>query len=739
MSQGQLDPEEAANNQHERPDGDGPRKGAQSSEETGALSPESARQLLYELRVHQVELQMQNEELRRAQQELEASRARYVDLYDLAPVGYVTLCEEGRVLEANLTAAGLLGAARRELLQQKLTRFILPEDQDVYFRHRRQLFETGTPQVCELRLLRRDGHTFWARLQASPPHEDGGQPVCRTVLSDVTERKRTEETLRASEARHRMLFERSRDALMTLTSPDWRVTSVNSSTISMFGVADEADFVSRPPWHYSPERQPDGRASAEKARAMVETALREGSHFFEWAFHRPSGDPFLATVLLTRMEIDGQPLLQVTVRDETHLKRLQAVLGQADRLASMGMLAAGVAHEINNPLVYVLYNVGTLAADLPRITGAARRCFAGLRNQVGDAAFLEIAGEDAPMLDPSMLEDTVDRAREALAGAQRIKNISRALGTFSRVESVERSMVDVNYAIECAVTMAFNEIKYRARLVKDLGPVPAIRASEGKLSQVFLNLLINASHAIEEGNVENNRIIIHTWAEDGAVFAAVKDTGKGILPQNLARVFEPFFTTKTAGVGSGLGLAICKNIVTDFGGDIRVESEVGKGTRFVVRLPAPADALESLAAPGGSETARGAAASGRLLVVDDEDLILKTMKRLLGREHQVVTAASGEKGRAILEHDQAFDVILCDLMMPEMTGMDLHEWLARRNPALAARMVFITGGAFTPRASHYLASVRNLKLEKPLDPVKLKGLVSELVGAARAKRAPAPG
>jgi len=696
-----------------------------------ALWPEAARQALHELRVHQIELELQNEELRCTQEELEITRARYVDLYDLAPVGYITLGDDGRIIEANLTATSLLAVARSQLVAERLTHFILAEDQDTYYHHRRRLLETGAPQTCELRLTRPDGSLFWVRLQATSQRDRDGQSTYRTTISDISERRKAEEVIQASEARHRVMFETSRDALMTLAPPGWGFTSGNSSALTMFGAPDQDDFASRTLWHYSPERQPDGSASAEKAVAMLEKAMNEGSNFVVWTFERGSGERFVATILTTRMEIDGQPVLQATVRDETQMKRLEAVMGQADRLASMGMLAAGVAHEINNPLVYVLYNIESLTNDLPKVIAATRRFSSALRSHLGDAAFADSAGDDFGILHESMLEDVVDRAREALAGTQRIRTIAKALGTFSRVEHAERSAVDVNYAIECAITMAFNEIKYRAKLVKDLGRVPAVWASEGKLSQVFLNLLINASHAIDEGDVANNRISIRTWAEGDEGIAEIKDTGKGISPENLPRIFEPFFTTKPMGVGSGLGLAICRNIIVDFGGDIRCESEIGRGTRFVVRLPFHPGTRMAVTSATPVGTRPMPASRGRILILDDEELILKTMQRFLAQDHEVVTGTSGQAGQAILEQDQAFDVILCDMMMPEMTGMALHEWLAMLHPELAAKVVFLSGGAFTPKAAAYLARVANLKLDKPIDAADLQRLVNRLVLTAK--------
>jgi PAS domain S-box-containing protein len=159
------------------------------------LSTKESARLLHELQVHQIELEMQNEELRRAQDELEAARARYFDLFDLAPVGYFTLSEQGLILEANLTGARLLGVERRDLVKKPLTRFIFPEDQDIYYRHRKQLFERGTPQVYDLRVLRAGTEPFWARWETTEAHDADGASVCRAVMSDITARKQAEDKL----------------------------------------------------------------------------------------------------------------------------------------------------------------------------------------------------------------------------------------------------------------------------------------------------------------------------------------------------------------------------------------------------------------------------------------------------------------------------------------------------------------------------------------------------------------
>jgi PAS domain S-box-containing protein len=214
-------------------------KAAQMPESMAALSPEAARQVLHELRVHQIELEMQNDELCRTQAAWEASRARYFDLYDLAPVGYFTLGEKGLILEANLTAATLLGVTRAALVKQPLTRFILPEDQDIYYRHRQQLFAAGAPQVCELRLMKNDGTQCWARVEATVGQDaEGGPPVCRAVVSDVTNRKRAEEALKKERDKAQQYLDVA-GVLIVVIEANQRVSLINQKGCDVLGYQEE--------------------------------------------------------------------------------------------------------------------------------------------------------------------------------------------------------------------------------------------------------------------------------------------------------------------------------------------------------------------------------------------------------------------------------------------------------------------------------------------------------------------
>jgi CheY-like chemotaxis protein len=252
-----------------------------------------------------------------------------------------------------------------------------------------------------------------------------------------------------------------------------------------------------------------------------------------------------------------------------------------------------------------------------------------------------------------------------------------------------------------------------------------VEANEGRLGQVFLNLLVNAAQAIPEGGVDQHEIRVVTRPHPEGVMIEVRDTGSGIAPDVLKRLFEPFFTTKPMGVGTGLGLPICQDIVTSFNGRIEVESKVGKGSTFRVILRAAiADyAFELPRAPQVREASR----RGRILVVDDEPMIAVAIRRTLQREHEVVTLTSAREAHARLTGGERFDVIVCDVMMPEMSGMDLHEELVRHSPELAARMVFMTGGAFTPNARAFLNQVANRRLEKPFTSKELRALVQAML------------
>jgi PAS domain S-box-containing protein len=580
-------------------------------------------------------------------------------------------------------------------------------------------------------ILLRDGRVI--DRYSSPVVDERGRYLGRLWLfRDVTEQRQAELRLRESERKFATLFSASPASTALTTIADGRFIDANQAFLECFEFSRE-QLIGRTTVETG-FHDDDGRTSVlrrvmdNRATLDVEMRTRTGKR---------------RQMLLRgeRITIDAQPCLLavgVDISERKHAEeerqQLQASLAQSDRLASMGMLAAGVAHEINNPLSYVLYNLESVLEDLPQLARPAQPGHQPLAATAGPTGAPDAPDDAQGSCDPAALGDVVERLSEALSGMQRIKNIARSLGTFSRVERTNVEPVDIQACVEHAATMAFNELKYRARLVRDFSAVPPVLATDGKLSQVFLNLFINAAHAIGEGHVEQNEVRVRTWAEGDTVCAAVSDTGKGVAPEHRDRIFEPFFTTKGIGVGSGLGLSICKKIIEEFGGEISFSSEVGKGTSFVIRLPRMPRESASQERVSVAPAAAGAAVRGRVLVVDDDTSVRSAIVRMLKPDHEVLSAASGVEARELLERDRRFDVIFCDLMMPEMSGMELHAWLAGQDPELAGQIVFVTGGAFTPGAADYLARVANRRVEKPFAPAAFRKMTDELVLAARAKR-----
>ncbi|HWZ93272.1 MAG TPA: ATP-binding protein, partial [Polyangiaceae bacterium] len=306
--------------------------------------------------------------------------------------------------------------------------------------------------------------------------------------------------------------------------------------------------------------------------------------------------------------------------------------------------------------------------------------------------------------------------------AQRMRFIVRDLKMFSRSPTEEaRTSVSVQAVMESSLRMAWNELRHRARLVKQYEPVPNVEVNEARLGQLFLNLLVNASQSLDEGRAEQNEIRVRTRLDGARVIVEVSDTGAGIPPEIIGRIFDAFFTTKEVGVGTGLGLAICQRIVTDMSGELTVESEVGKGTTFRVTLPVAREPMAARAV--AVEPAQVAGRRGRILVVDDERPVAETIRRVLCKEHDVAILVAAKEALALCAQGQRFDLILCDLMMPDMTGMDLHRELSLVAPEQAKRMIFLTGGAFTANARQFLADTANEHIEKPYAPANLRTLV----------------
>jgi signal transduction histidine kinase/CheY-like chemotaxis protein len=361
-----------------------------------------------------------------------------------------------------------------------------------------------------------------------------------------------------------------------------------------------------------------------------------------------------------------------------------AKIARAERLASMGRLAAAVAHEINNPLSYVANNLAYVQEKMPPDTG----------------------------LDEAICD--------GLEGVERIRRIVRDMQSFTRPDDEATSAVDVARAVTTALTMAEGHTKPRARVHIDVGQVPRVVANETRLVQVFLNLVVNAAQAIEEGRADENEISIVARTIGARVAIEVRDTGRGIPRELLDKVREPFFTTKPVGEGTGLGLALCETTVQRYGGSLEIESEPG---HTVVRVLLPA--TEEHGRVSDPAPPRAGRAPLRILVIDDEALVGRALARMLGA-HRVTVAQSGREALELLRAGTSFDAIFCDIMMPDYSGMDVYAAIAGERPELVSRLVFMTGGTFTERAAEFRASVTNLFVDKPIDAATIRSVLDHV-------------
>jgi signal transduction histidine kinase len=420
---------------------------------------------------------------------------------------------------------------------------------------------------------------------------------------------------------------------------------------------------------------------------------------------------------LTRLPVAiARELRENAIRAEQGEMREQLMI--SERMASAGMLAAGVAHEINNPLAVAVSNVD-YTADV--LTGVLAE-LAALRGRAADGSEQRAEGWSGW----ERLDQAQEALRDASEGLQRIRDIVLDVKLFSRPLDGNKGPSDIRNVVDSSARMAWNEIRHRARLVKDYGDVPLVEANESRIGQVILNLIVNAAQAIPEGRADANEIRITTkTGEAGWAVVEVSDTGGGIPPQHLERIFDPFFTTKPVGVGTGLGLAVCRRIIDELQGTIGVESEVGKGTVFRVAFP---PAPQSRVDPPSKLAAPAQARRLRVLLVDDEVGMGAAVQRGLSRHHEVVFVTQARDALARIEAGERFDVILSDFMMPEMTGMEMHRRLQELAPAQAARVVFLTGGAFTPAGREYLDGFANPIVEKPFKTVDLLTVIATVAG-----------
>jgi PAS domain S-box-containing protein len=533
-------------------------------------------------------------------------------------------------------------------------------------------------------------HTVGAKIRRGLRAAFSLGDAMRALMRQQSELEGSLSALRSSRHELRQLIERFPEGV--LIHRGGVVVWMNAAMLETIGYGNVAEVVGR---RVTDLLSIDDRQML--ASSLDTPAQKLTDERLEYRVLRPDGTVRLVEAgSIQHVEFEGVMSRLVVLRDVTEHHRLHDRLATAERMALLGRLAAGVAHEINNPLAYVHTSIEVASREL-----------AGLADHQRTAR----------------LEEALVRARE---GTERVRGIVRDMKLFTRVEGETTESVDLAAVLDSTLALSANVIGPRARVIRRYGVAPRAHGTRGRLGQLFLNLLLNAVDSIPEGNPEQHEIRV-TIGTDGSSRALVEiaDTGGGIAPAHQPHVFDPFFTTKAFGGGTGLGLPICHGIVTQFGGELSFESTLGKGTTFRVVLPA--STVEPIQDPVPARD-RG---RGRVLIIDDEPELLRSLDALIGDEHDVVTASSGRAALELLHADRGFDVILTDLMMADVTGMELFEKVRSDYPGLEQQFVFMTGGAFTRGGNTLLSTVPNRCLAKPFDADELLRTVGELVEKMR--------
>ncbi len=577
-----------------------------------------------------------------------------------------------------------LGRSGFELVQE--------EQRDFHERQLRRVLDGGEIVSFDMELAG-PAPRRWIRMRLSPLAIEGDiRGVVCVSMSIEHERavQRRADQLRAT-------FDHLDEGMLVVDLATGHVIDCNEAAARLLQLPPEELTDTAPSWL---QLAPEGSARLGWGALLDE--LVEGRPLRGRAFLREGQEKNLE-LRATSRTLEEHTFAFVLCRDigaELVQERARAT---QERLATVGSLAAGVAHEINNPLAYVIANVQYALDSIAHSPEGEDPTRALERSQLSEALF------------------------EANEGARRVQRIVADLKTLARQGDDRVEPIDVEHTLNWAIGVTMAEIRHRARLVKNFRQVSQVRGDEARLGQVFVNILLNAAQAIEPGRAHENEIVVSTRERDGRVVIEVLDSGMGIPEENLTKIFDPFFTTKPRGIGTGLGLSICHEIIASMRGTLTADNRTPHGAAFVVEIPAlAAHANAGGLPPHKVKSSKPPLRSARILVIDDESLAAKALGRML-RDHRVEIADHAPTGlKMALEN--SYDIIFCDLMMPELSGMAVHAAIERAAPAVAERMVFITGGTFTEEARSFAAHHGARCLFKPFDSALVKGAVERLLG-----------
>ena len=654
-------------------------------------SSEEIQKALHELRVHQIELEMQNEELRRAHSELDLMWSRYFDLYDLAPVGYCTISEKGLILEANLTMTTLLGVTRGSLLNKPLSRFVVREDQDLLYLRRKQLLETDKPLTFELRMLQADGTPVWVSIESCRTAGSANPNEFRAVFTDITRRKKSESRLHLQgEA-----LEAAANALV-ITDNKGIIEWANAAFTTVTGYA-VAEVIGKPCSILK-----SGKQDNAFYHELWETILAGKVWHGEIIDQRKDGSHYTEDMTITPLKNEhGEVVHFIAVKqDITERKKIDKMLLHSQRMESIGTMASGIAHDINNILAPI-----TLSADLLATT------------------------KDSDI--QRSLTSTIKEC--TLRAAHTIKQLL----IFTRDSEADRVPVQLNSLVNDLIQLLNNSFPKNITITAHIPAKLWLINADGKqIQQMLQNLFINARDAMPDGGTLNisaefkvidaeSASIIPDTKAGNYVMLTVTDSGTGIPPEIIPKIFDPFFTTKEFGKGTGLGLFTSLSIVHNHGGSISVESSAEWGTTFKVFLPACSSI--PVQAPDSANTEMPHGNGETVLVVDDEKTIATTTSLALKcKGYKTLTAITGHDALALFRlHADKIAVVLTDIMMPGIDGVELALSLKKIKPEI--KIIACTGLQGESRKSELKAIGVQVILDKPYEAHKLLSVLHDVI------------
>ncbi|MFT7141376.1 MAG: PAS domain S-box-containing protein [Sulfitobacter sp.] len=643
------------------------------SKPTAGLSVADTQKLLHELQVHQIELEMQNEELREARIERELALHRYTQLYEFAPIGYYVLDSGSKIIRINLQGASQLGLERSLLTGTTFFGYVAMEHQRRFRNCLAKVFETGDKQSCEI-LVHVGTRSLWLRVEANIGETTTD---CLVAMVDVTRHKQAEKSLRTSEARYRTILQTAQDGILRLGKKG-SLLEVNASYCRMSGYSEQELLTMR-------------ISDLENREAEDEAAPR-----FIAQHRRKDGSVFDVEVSTQyRSEQDGQ--FVIFVQDISERKELESQLRQSQKMESLGTLAGGIAHEFNNFLAVILGHTEISMMTLPANSKVKQN-----------------------------LQSIYKSATRAAVLVSQILIFSRRKAL--NVQILNLSQV-VNDALELVTASVPSNIEIRQDLLKEC---PAIKADNTQIHQIILNLCSNALHAMElSGGVL--RVSVEDWkhcpphlglGDGGYLELKVQDSGQGISEADLEHIFDPFFTTKQVGKGTGLGLSVVLGIVEKHQGKMTVESQPGEGTTFSIYLPT----IEALVPKMQVTEAAAQKGQGHILIVDDQPELIYLYQTCLEKQGYKVSACSnGDDALALFEsRHELFDLVLTDQSMPGMTGMQLVPKLLAIRPDIPILLSTGYNELMTEETNEELGIRACLK--KPISLKLLQKSISENLG-----------